>query len=58
MTLDKVIYRPTDVMFIEAYIIDAFEKIPIALNKEDTFFLDLFYSIEIYDPTNSQIYSA
>lgn len=53
VNLDKVIYRPTDVVFIEAYIIDSFDKTPIALNQEDTFFLNLFYTLEIYDPTDS-----
>lgn len=58
ITTDKVIYRPNDVIFIEAYIVDAFNKTPIGLNSTDKFFINLYYSIEIYDPTDSQIFSS
>lgn len=32
---DKVIYRPNDVMFIEVYLVDAFNKTPVSLNPSD-----------------------
>lgn len=31
ITTDKVIYRPSDVAFIEVYLVDSFTKKPIAL---------------------------
>ena len=31
--LDKVVYRPNDVMFIEVYILDAFNKTPQISNQ-------------------------
>ena len=38
ISTDKVIYRPNDVVFIEAYVVDAFNKTPIGLNKTDSYY--------------------
>ena len=52
ISTDKVIYRPNDVIFIEAYIIDAFTKTPIGLNDTEGYYKNFYFYAEIYDPTD------
>ena len=56
--MDKVIYRPNDVMFIQAYIVDVFNKTPIGLNKTEQYFYNYYFNLEVYDPTENKIYSS
>jgi uncharacterized protein YfaS (alpha-2-macroglobulin family) len=54
---DKVIYRPNDVMFIEVYLVDAFNKTPVSLNPTDPNFQNLWINLEIIDPMDNVIKS-
>lgn len=54
---DKVIYRPNDVMFIEVYLVDAFNKTPVSLNATDTSFQNLWINLEVRDPVGAVIKS-
>ena len=54
---DKVIYRPNDVMFIEVYVDNAFNKTPINLNASLGSFNGPYLSLEILDPSGATIFS-
>ena len=54
---DKPIYRPGDVMFIEVYVVDAFNKTPIGLLPTSQFFQNLYISLELKDPLDATIHS-
>jgi hypothetical protein len=48
---DKVIYRPSDVMFVEVLVLDAFNKTPIALTSKDINNYIYYLLFEVYDPS-------
>jgi len=54
---DKVIYRPSDVIFIEALVVDAFNKTPVAMDPESDFYYNYYATLEIFDPTESSVYT-
>ena len=58
ITTDKVVYRPNDVIFAEVYLIDAFTKVPVQQEAEDTFFINLFFTMDILDPNDNVIYTT
>jgi len=58
ITTDKVVYRPNDVIFIEVLIIDAFKKTPVALNALDNYFNNNYITMDVYDPTDSKVYTT
>mmetsp|Transcript_9414 Transcript_9414/g.8911 ORF Transcript_9414/g.8911 Transcript_9414/m.8911 type:complete len:177 (-) Transcript_9414:2874-3404(-) len=54
---DKEIYRPNDVVFIEAIVLNAFNKTPVAVDPKSEYFYNYYATLEIFDPTESIIYS-
>lgn len=48
---DKVVYRPGDVVFIEAFVIDAIEKIPLATNPDDFYYYNYYATFVLFDPS-------
>ena len=46
---DKVEYKPSDVMFVEVLVVDAFTKIPIALTTKDKNNKNYYLTFEVED---------
>ena len=62
---DKVIYKPGDVMYIEVYMFDAFNKTPFTSENRDYgyyaasyYYPSLYASMNILDPNDISIYST
>jgi hypothetical protein len=56
VTTDKVVYRPTDVIFIEVLLLEALTKRPIGVGQKDVF--DGTFSLEVVDPSGTQVYTS
>jgi len=55
---DKVIYKPNDVMFIEVFVLDAFNKTPVGLDQTDSFYSNFLFQLEIYDPSDNKVFNT
>lgn len=54
---DKVIYRPSDVIFMEVLVLDAFNKTPVAMDPKDQYNYNYYLTMELSDPSGSKIYT-
>jgi hypothetical protein len=54
---DKLFYKTGDEAFIEVYLVDAFNKTPIALNESDEYYNSSYY-LTIFDQDWLQIYNS
>jgi hypothetical protein len=54
---DKLFYKTGDQAFIEVYLVDAFNKTPIALNESDQYYNSSYY-LTIFDQDWLQIYNS
>jgi len=57
LTTDKEIYRPNDVVFIQALVVQAFNKTPVAMNMTSEYLQNYYTTLTIQDPTESNVYS-
>jgi|LauGreDrversion4_2_1035121.scaffolds.fasta_scaffold17594_2 hypothetical protein len=55
---DKAIYRTKDVIFIEALVLDAFQKTPTAMISLEQFMYVNYMTLMIYNPMGVQVYSS
>ncbi|CDW84292.1 a-macroglobulin complement component [Stylonychia lemnae] len=58
INIDKVIYRPNDVVFIEILLLDAFNKTPVALTNKNEYFQYHYVTIQINDPSGNSLFTT
>lgn len=54
---DKPIYKEEEVIFIEGYIVDSFNKTPVGLDPIDGYYNIFYFTMEIKDSSDSVIYT-
>lgn len=54
---DKPIYKEEEVMFIEGFIVDAFNKTPVGLEDLDEYYDVYYFTLEIKDSSDTVIYT-
>lgn len=49
---DKVVYRPNDVIFIEGFITDVFNKTPVGLDQTSYYYGSYYFTLDVLDPSS------